>query len=86
MEDCNPCPKQNKTAEERAKTRIQSLNLESSAVRLLVEVMLVEAYTEQDKITRHASIEDVNLLYQAIDNDAIDCDTVTSVIMNVKAI
>lgn len=47
---------------------------------------IIKIRADQDKITRHAAIEDVNLLYQAVVNDAIDCDTVANVIMNVKAI
>ncbi|MCK5612935.1 hypothetical protein KAR91_64270 [Candidatus Pacearchaeota archaeon] len=47
---------------------------------------IIKIRADQDKITRHASIEEVNHLYQAVDNDAIDCDTVTSVIINTKAI
>ena len=75
-----------KTAKERARILLDALEMYKDVSRDLKIKAIEKAIKEQDRDTRHAAIEDINMLYAAIHNDAIDCDTVTSVIMNVKAV
>jgi len=71
-----------KTIEERARILFGALELYKDVSDNLKIKAIAKAFKEQDKITRHTSIDEMNLLYQAIDNSTITCDDVTRTIMN----